>query len=139
MKENSFVTRAAIFAAGAAAVTALTVTGAPTAYAAGDWGALAVSADGKTGGTASGANDETTALNSAASNCQAKTSSTCTAVTSLHRGTEHACGALAAPANVQAPNGPHLSAIGYGGSVDAARQAALQQQPGGNVVAAACA
>ncbi|WP_082966975.1 DUF4189 domain-containing protein [Mycobacterium sp. 852002-51163_SCH5372311] len=139
MKETSCVTRAAIFAAGAAAVAALTVTAAPTAYAAGDWGALAVSADGKTGGTASGANDETTAMNSAASNCQAKTNSKCTTVTSLHRGTEHACGALAVPANVQAPNGPHVAQMGYGGSVDAARQAALQQQPGGNIVAAACA
>lgn len=127
MKVTIFHPRAAIFAASATAVTALTLPVAPTAHADDQWAGISMSPDGKYSAVTSKQPSSDAALKAAKSNCPQPE---CTVEWTFKGG----CGAFS-----KAGNGASLS-IGTGPTKDAAEKSALANGgPGSNIIASVCA
>lgn len=116
----------AIAAVGAAAVAALTVAMAPTAYAYEDWGAIAVSPDGKYVGTSWNQPNEYQANRTANFNCH-QNNPTCNVLITFKA---PECGAVV-------KNGDQYFGD-TGATKEEAEQNAMSQSPGSTVLRSQC-
>ncbi len=126
METTAFQRRAAAVVGTAAAVTAISTTLAPAASATDEWGAIAISVSAQVAGKTWDAPSESAAKSSAMSYCG---ESDCQVLVTF-RSPVNNCGAVAAN------NGRYHG--GYGATLAAAEQDAINQVGGGTVVSWAC-
>jgi hypothetical protein len=126
MTVTRFRTHAAIAASGAAVAAALTVAVAPSAYAAEEWGAIAVSPDGEHVGVSTNQPNEYTANQNANTNCQ-QNNPACNVLITFK---SPDCGAVV-------KNGDQYFGD-TGATEQEAEQNAMNQSPGSTVLRSAC-
>jgi hypothetical protein len=126
MTLTSLRTRTAIAASGAAAAAVLTVTAAPAAYAQEEWGAIAVSPDGKSVGVATNKPNEYQANVAASSECQQNNPICNVLITFKYPD----CGAVVQNGNQYFGDS--------GATQQEAEQNATRQSPGSTVLKSAC-
>lgn len=126
METTAFQRRAAAVVGTVAAVTAISTTLAPAALATDEWGAIAVSPSASVAGKTWDAPSESAARSSAMSYCG---QSDCKVLVTFRSPTNN-CGAIAYN------NGKYQG--GYGASLSAAEQDALNLVGGGTIVSWAC-